>query len=174
MPTYDASTAECLIYSFKEGLLSRLAHDLKLRVQSLQVTVDPATPAVRAVMDTRSIKVVCFRHDGQDDPRPISAADRSQIEKNLHEDVLASDRFPEAVFVSTAVTANGDGFTVRGALTLHGCTAELTAPVRRIGDRYLATVTLRQREFAIKPYTAALGALKVRDEVTITLEVPVP
>jgi hypothetical protein len=44
--------------------------------------------------------------------------------------------------------------------------------VRRSGDRLLATVPLRQTAFGIKPYSAALGALKVRDEVTVTLSVP--
>lgn len=174
MPTYDQGTAECLIYSFKEGLLARLAHDLKLRVQRLQVRLEPETPAVEAVLDTRSVEVLCFRRDGQDDPKPIGAGDRSQIEKNVHQDVLASARFPEARFVSTTVTATADGFTVRGTLTLHGRSAELTAPVRRDGRRYLATVTLRPSQFGIKPYTAALGALKVRDEVTVTLSVPIP
>lgn len=177
MPTYDSSAAECLLYSFKEGLLARLAHDLKLRVTDLQVTIETngsGTPTVQAAFDARSVTVLCFRRDGQDDPRSIGASDRSQIEKNLHEDVLDSARFPQARFASTAVTQSADGFIVRGTLTLHGRTAELTAPVRRIGDRYLATVTLRPSQFGIKPYSAALGALRVRDEVLVTLSVPLP
>ena len=174
MPTYDQGAAECLIYSYKEGLLARLAHDLKLRVQRLQVSLDPSAPSVEAVLDTRSVEVLGFRRDGQDDPRPIGAFDRSQIEKNVHQDVLDSARFPEARFVSTAVAASAEGFTVRGTLTLHGRSGEISAPVRRAGNRYLATVTLRPSQFGIKPYSAALGALKVRDEVTVTLSVPIP
>lgn len=174
MLTYDQSAAECLIYSYKEGLLARLAHDLKLRVQRLEVRIDPSAPAVEAELDTRSVEVQGFRRDGVDDPRPIGAADRSQIEKNLHLDVLASAHFPQARFVSTSIAASADGFTVRGTLTLHGRSGEISAPVRRAGNRYLATVTLRPSQFGIKPYSAALGALKVRDEVTVTLSVPIP
>lgn len=172
MPTYDASTAECLIYTFKEGLLSRLAHDLKLGVTSLSVTVDTQPLAVRASFDTRSVQVLGFRRDGRDDPSPLGALERSQIESNLHTDVLGSARFPTAQFVSTSITPSGDGFVVRGVLTLHGRTAELAAPVRRVDDRYVATVALRQTAFGIKPYSAALGSLKVRDELTVTLAVP--
>ena len=172
MPTYDASAAECLIFTFKDGLLARLAHDLKLSAQSLSVTVDLVASSVSATIDTRSVHVLGFRKDGLDDPGGLGPFERGQIEGNLHQDVLASERYPEARFVSTAVTPSGDGFTVRGALTLHGHTIELTAPVRRVGDRYQATVTLRQTAFGIKPYSAALGALKVRDEVTVTLSVP--
>ena len=172
MPTYDATAAECLIYTFKEGFLSRLAHDLKLGVTSLSVTVDTEPLAVRASFETRSVQVLCFRRDGRDDPTPLGALERSQIESNLHTDVLGSARFPTAQFVSTSITPSSDGFVVRGALTLHGRTAEITAPVRRVADRYVASVTLRQTAFGIKPYSAALGSLKVRDELTVTLSVP--
>lgn len=172
MPTYDASAAECLIYTFKEGFLSRLAHDLKLSVASLSVTVETEPPSVRATFDTRSVQALCFRKEGADDAHPLGALERSQIESNLHTDVLASARYPSAQFVSTAVTPSADGFTVRGELTLHGRTAELTVPVQRVGDRLVASVNLRQTAFGIKPYSAALGSLKVRDEVMVTLSVP--
>ncbi len=172
MPTYDARTAECLIYTFKDGLLARLAHDLKLRVDGLSITIDAAAPSVSATIDTRSVHVVGFRKDHRDDPRPLGSFERSQIESNLHHDVLDSPRFPEARFVSTAVSGSGETFTVRGLLTLHGRSSEITVPVRRVDDRYVATVTLVQSRFGIKPYSAALGALKVGDEVTVTLLVP--
>ena len=32
MPHYDATTAECLVLTYKEGLLSAVAHDLEIRV----------------------------------------------------------------------------------------------------------------------------------------------
>ena len=32
MPKYDENQAECLIYTFKDGLLSKVAHDLKIKV----------------------------------------------------------------------------------------------------------------------------------------------
>jgi hypothetical protein len=172
MPTYDARTAECLIYTFKDGLFAKLAHDLKLRVELLNITRDETGTAVSATVDTRSVHVVGFRKDDQDDPRPLGAFERSQIEGNLHRDVLDSARFPEARFVSTAVTGSGATFTVRGLLTLHGRSIELTIPVRRVEDGYRAMFTLEQSRFGIKPYSAALGALKVRNEVTVIVTVP--
>jgi len=35
-------------------------------------------------------------------------------------------------------------------------------------------VTVVQREFGIKPYSALLGALKVRDELEIVVDAPLP
>jgi len=36
----DASTAECLVFTEKEGLLSGVAHDLKLRVERFRLRID--------------------------------------------------------------------------------------------------------------------------------------
>jgi polyisoprenoid-binding protein YceI len=172
MPTYDSSTADCALYTFKDGLLARLAHDLRLRVDDLRVTVDPAARTVQATVATASVHVVCFRRDGRDVAAPIGAFERRQIEGHLHDDVLASARYPEARFVSTETGPGADSFTVRGTLTLHGQSRPIVAAVQRQGDRYVATVDLRPSEFGIKPYSAALGALKVKDEVKVVVTVP--
>ena len=64
MIEYDASSAQCLVYSFKEGLLSKLAHDLKHRVTRFSVRVDEQTRAVEAEIDARSLRVECVMNDG--------------------------------------------------------------------------------------------------------------
>ena len=48
---FDATSAECLVFTYKEGLLSALAHDLEIRVPGFEVDVDDATLAVRARAD---------------------------------------------------------------------------------------------------------------------------
>src|SRR4051812_4209200 len=37
----DPASAECLVYTFKEGLLSAVAHDLKIRVERFEIEVTP-------------------------------------------------------------------------------------------------------------------------------------
>lgn len=46
MPRLDASSADCFVFTYKEGLLSAVAHDLKLRVT--RFTIDTEGDAVRA------------------------------------------------------------------------------------------------------------------------------
>lgn len=172
MPTYDSTTADCALYTFKDGLLARLAHDLRLRVDELRITVDPVARTVQATVATGSVHVVCFRRHGRDVPDAIGAFERRQIEGNVQKDVLDSARYPEARFVSTETSPGADSFSVRGTLSLHGHSRPILAAVQRQGDRYVATVELRPSEFGIKPYSAALGALKVKDLVQVVVTVP--
>jgi hypothetical protein len=44
--------------------------------------------------------------------------------------------------------------------------------VRAEGDRWVAEMNIHQPDFGIKPYTAALGALKVKPEVMVRISVP--
>ena len=55
MPRYDASSAKVLVFTFKEGLLSAAAHDLKLEVTKF--TVDVEGTSVRAEFDATSLRV---------------------------------------------------------------------------------------------------------------------
>ena len=104
--------------------------------------------------------------------RGFTAADRRTIEENVRKDVLEAARHPEIAFRSTRVAAVADGFDVTGRLALHGREREITIPLRRAGDRYTAAVRLHQPDFGIRPYSALLGALKVRPEVIVRLSLP--
>jgi hypothetical protein len=63
MPKFNESQAECLVFTFKDGLLSKIAHDLKVQVTRLVVDVTPV--AVRAEFDLQSLRVVVAMKDGQ-------------------------------------------------------------------------------------------------------------
>ena len=58
MARHDASTAEVLVFTFKEGLLSPLAHDLKLRVTRFSLEVAETSDSVAAEFDPRSLVVL--------------------------------------------------------------------------------------------------------------------
>jgi hypothetical protein len=70
------------------------------------------------------------------------------------------------------VLPEGDGFRISGELTLHGNTRPITFVARREGTRMMAEVRLHQPEFGVKPYTALLGALKVKPDVIVRCSVP--
>jgi polyisoprenoid-binding protein YceI len=150
--------AEALVFTFKEGLLSPLAHDLKLRVQRLEVDVD-GERAVKATFDAASLKVLATRKDGADHPGLLPEFAFSEIEQNIRNEVLKAAQHPQVRFVSTQVTPR----EVLGDLTLCGVTKEIRCA--RDGDR--VEVRLDQRDFGIKPYTAMLGTLKVKPEVVV-------
>jgi polyisoprenoid-binding protein YceI len=149
--------AEVLVYSFKDGLLSAVAHDLKIRVERHELDVEET--AVKASFDASSLRVVTPRRDGVDNPGLLPAMMYGEIEKNIRHDVLRSDKFPRITFESSEVSAG----EVKGRLTLCGVTREIRCA--RQGER--VEVRLDQRDFGIKPYAAMLGTLKVKPEVVV-------
>ena len=95
-----------------------------------------------------------------------------QVADNIASDVLEPRRHPEVRFESSRVVEEGAGFRVTGTLFQHGRRKELTVPVRREGALWVAEVALHQPDFGIKPFSAMLGALKVKPGVTVRLSVP--
>lgn len=172
MPSYDATNAECSVLTFKEGLLSPVAHDLRLRVTRFSLEVDAAASAIVARFDTSSLLVDCPMKDGAENPSALSASDKQKIATQIREDVLHFSRYPEAVFRSSAVTARADGgYDVEGELTLHGVTKRLAARTRLVAGRQQLELRLHQPDFGITPYRAMLGTLKIQADVVVSVTV---
>jgi hypothetical protein len=172
----------CHIFTYKEGLLSSVAHDLKLVVERCSIhpaSVPSSEPsehaiaAITATFDARSIRVVCAQRDGQDQPSALSADNRADIERHIQNDVLHTDRFPEVRFVTTKVTEHTDSYDIVGELTLHGQRRTIVTHVRKQVDRWVCEVRLNQPDFGIKPFSAAFGTLRVKPELLVQLSLPV-
>ena len=172
MARYDAYNSECLLFSFKDGLLARLAHDLKLQVERFSIEVDDATQQIKATFDPSSIQVVCAQIDGRDDPSTLSKGDKKKIYDNVTKDVLRTRKHPEIRFDSTKVVERGEGFAVEGTLQIYGKSRNIQTSVRADGDRWVTELKLHQPDFGIKPFSAALGALKVKPDVMVRVSVP--
>jgi len=157
MARYDSSSAEILVFTFKEGLLSAVAHDLKLK--ATKFTLEVEGDSAKLELEAGSLRVVSAMKDGAESPSAIPPSKFAEIEKNAFNDVLETKRHPTISFTTTSVTDTA----VVGRLTLHGQTHELRG--RRSGNS--AEFQLDQRTFGIKPYSAMLGALKVKPEVTV-------
>ncbi|HJK91224.1 MAG TPA: YceI family protein [Polyangiaceae bacterium LLY-WYZ-15_(1-7)] len=170
MPVHDASQAECLVFTYKEGLLSKIAHDLKIRVERFEVTVEDER--LEASFEPTSLKVVCARKDGRDAPGTLSAGDKKKIEGNIQKDVLETKRHGTIRFVAKDVQRGDDTARVTGELTLHGTTREIATTAKKEGSRWVAEVTLHQPDFGIKPYSAMLGTLKIQPDITVRLSLP--
>jgi polyisoprenoid-binding protein YceI len=166
--------ADCRVFTYREGLLSSFGHDLEIVVARFDVQVDEKLRRVDASFDAASLRVVRALRDGVEVPHAPSADERRQIEDNVRRDVLDANRYPEIRFRSTRVVEVEGGYDVAGKLQLHGKEREITVSLRRDGDRYVADVALEQPDFGITPYSAFLGALKVKPRVLVRLSFPVP
>ncbi|MBT3217939.1 MAG: YceI family protein [Proteobacteria bacterium] len=172
MPTFDASAAECHVFTFKEGLLSKVAHDLKLEVKEFEVQFDEASISAR--FDAASFGVVCVMKRGQPKPGTLKDKDKSDILQYLAQDVLQVHRYPEITFQSTEVTRIGSSVRVAGMLDLHGQKRRLSVLASSEGGRLVARVKVHQPDFGIKPFKALLGAIKVKPDVEVVLSIPAP
>jgi YceI-like domain len=170
----DAAAAECLVFTFKEGLLSAVAHDLKIRVTKFAIEGDEQTRTFDARFDARSLRVVCAMNDGVESRGTLSTANKREIEGNIVRDVLEAEQYPEIHFVAASIDEKGDGYVVKGALTLHGKRRQITVRVQRDGDRYVAEARIHQPDFGIRPYSAMFGTLRVQADLTVRVSVPIP
>jgi polyisoprenoid-binding protein YceI len=172
---FDAATAECLVFTYAEGMLSTLAHDLEIRVERFTIDVDDATAAVAAAFDPASLRVAGAMRDGIEAPGIIGARDRRSIESTIARDVLETARFPEIRFRSTrppAAAAGEAALRIAGTLVLHGREREVTVRAERQGARYVAEARLHQPDFGIRPYSAMLGTLRVAADVLARVDIP--
>lgn len=172
MPRVTENDADSRVYTFKEGLLSLVAHDLELRVERFWLEWDEARTRVEGSWEGASLRVLHAMKEGTPNPSALSSRDKAKIESNIQDDVLEVKRFSAIRFVSSMVAPDGEGFVVRGTLELHGKKREVEARVVREGERYVSEVVLDQEEFGITPYRAMMGTLRIKSEVRVRISVP--
>ncbi len=166
MSRYDERTAEVFVYTFKEGMLSALAHDLKLKVGHFEI--ETTDGVVTATFDAGSLAVASPRKDGKDNPGALPQLAYGEIEKNVRNDVLEVRRHPSIRFRSTAVSDTA----VEGELSLHGTLRTVRGVRKDDATRRIAELRLDQRDFGIKPFSAMLGTLKIKPEVVVEVRLP--
>ena len=93
------------------------------------------------------------------------------IEQTIDEDVL---KRTAVTFRSTQVEQTDGGLRVHGDLTMLGATHPIAFDVVAADGSLSATAVVKQTDFGMKPYSALFGALKVADEVEVTLAANLP
>jgi hypothetical protein len=164
----DASTpgAECLVFTSRSGLLSPLGHDLELRVEAFTVEFELAAGRLAARFDARSLRVVRALREGRESA--LSAAERREIERHIVDEVLEPAKLGDIEFHATEIGES----SIAGILRLHGRERPLSFPLRVDGGRAVAEVKLHQPDFAIRPYSALLGSLRVHPDVRVRITLP--
>jgi hypothetical protein len=159
------------VFTYKEGLLSPLAHDLRLTLA--RFTVDVQQTDVDARFEPQSLRVDGVMHGDTLDPGGVSDSQKREILGNVHDKILDVRRFPEIRFRGKG-EATGDGWRVAGELTLVGRTQPLTVAVQRRDGRLAGRVELVPSRWGIQPFKAMLGTIRLQDRVTIAFDVPEP
>ncbi|MCI0525414.1 MAG: YceI family protein [Acidobacteria bacterium] len=177
--TYTIVPSESSFWVFvgKAGLFSALGHDHEIGVKSFsgQVTVPEAGASggsLELEIDAKSLAVL---------DKKVSEADRKKIFDAMHNDVLESAKHQKITFKSVSVgdvkqTGNDAySFTLNGDLTLRGVTKRIAVPVAlTITPQQLRATgkyALKQTDYGIKPYSAAGGTIKVKNEAIVNFSI---
>jgi polyisoprenoid-binding protein YceI len=161
--------------AFATGLLSALGHSPTIAIPDFEGTILLNPDAVeqssfRMVLHSASFAVT-------DD---ISNADREEVDRRMHIEVLESESFPEIVYECSRLSASkiGEGqywVALNGDLTLHGVTRgqPVSARVWLNGDTLRATgdFSVRQSDYQIRPVSAVGGTVRLKDEVKLSFDI---
>jgi hypothetical protein len=166
-----------LLRTGRVGLAARAGHDLGIEVTrwSAEITVPAGSDGgaalgdatVTAELDLGSLAV----REGSGGAKPLSDKDRRDIEAAARK-MLGGGTDTSARFVSSKVVPSGDGGVIEGTLTLRGQSRPARLEVTRAAPgQFRATATVRQTDFGIRPYSGFFGALKLRDEIGVEVDV---
>ncbi len=173
MQRLDQSSAVCDVLTYKEGLLSSFAHDLRIKVTSFNIDLGGTDNFIRAEFDVRSLRVECAVVDGKDRPDLLSDRDRDEINKIIVSEVLDTEKHPAIYLVSSSVGKDDSQYLVRGHLTVNGEKREISFTVRKEdGAHYVTDVSLHLPDFGIKPFSTLFGAVRLKPDILIHISIP--
>ena len=161
---FGPSNATLSVQTRRGGAAAKAGHDLLLHVTAWEGTLtigeDGAPAAAELVADATSLRV----QEGTGGMKALDDEDKANIHQTIDDEVL---KRRDIAFRSTAI----DGGWADGELTLGDRTRPLSLALAVADDGTVsATVTVRQSDWGMKPYSALFGTLKVLDEVEISLE----
>jgi len=173
----DASASQVVVLVDKAGPLAAFGHRHAIAAGGLRgfaLLRGDGSGRANLLFPVKALEVdppALRRSLGGDYAEPLDKEAREGTRKHmLGQSVLDATRYPWiALAVSAASGDNPRSVEVR--VTLHGETRALSTPARlaRQGANLAVagSFTVRQTEFGIKPYSAALGGLRVKDALEI-------
>ncbi|HTW58758.1 MAG TPA: YceI family protein [Terriglobales bacterium] len=165
----DPKASQFTVQAFASGLVSAVAHSPKIAIRDWTGTVTFVPESLhdarmKVIIRTASLEVLDELREG----------DRRELHRAMYNDVLETNRFPEAVYESTVIHAERlkDSLyrvNVEGRLSLHGVSNGQTflSQVAFGVDTFRAhgEFSLLQTDYGIKIASIAGGTLKLQDEL---------
>jgi hypothetical protein len=162
------------VHTQRSGAAAMAGHNLVIDVTSWRALLTagetPAEVRVELDVDGGSLRV----REGTGGMQTLEQQHKQEIEQTIDDEVLRRDAIS---FRSTraAPSADGDAISLDGELTLHGTSRPITFDVSAEDDGTIsASTVVKQTDYGIKPYSTLFGALKVVDEVEVSIAVRLP
>jgi polyisoprenoid-binding protein YceI len=175
----DPQASVLHIHVFRGGTFARLGHNhvvtsksvtgqVWMRQQLSQSGFELSFPVADLIVDDAEAR----RAAGSDFPPEIPAADKEGTRKNmLRKDVLDAENYPKVTVQSATLTGSLQAAKITARITIKDATREVIVPTSIVmnGARLTASgeFEIRQTDFGMKPFSVALGALEVQDQLRI-------
>jgi polyisoprenoid-binding protein YceI len=166
------------------GPAARMGHRLTIAMESWRLRVewaDDQPVSADLVIDVDSLRVL----SGEGGVTSLSGPEKQIVRGNALK-TLDAKHFPTIEYHATNFAANGSTYRVSGDLTLHGTTGPVEVDVEVVTDVvtdasdgaaevHLATQTeVSHKAFGLRPFSMAMGAMKVADIVTVQFSAKAP
>ena len=129
------------VYTYKEGLLSKLAHDLRFTLTRFSISARGSEVSGR--FEIGSLRVDGVMRSGKLERAELSQSDRDKIHETL-KDVLGAREYGEARLSARLITQQPP-FVLEGQLTLRGDTRPITLQLEREEARLFGELDPRSR-----------------------------
>jgi hypothetical protein len=177
------SESEVRVLVYRGGSLAKLGHNHVIASHDLGGTVvvpeDRTQTEFEIVMPTAPLAVDepdKRAEEGVDFSTQVNDSAREGTHRNMmRPEVLDGDHYPVVTVRSRSITRAGDDYDVGFEVELRGLRHELHAPVHVVFDDRQLTATgelsFKQSDLGITPFSAALGALAIKDEVRLKFDI---
>ena len=159
--TIGPSNGSLKVKTGKEGAAAKMGHDLVLVVNSWEATVEGGdSPSIKLTADPGSVEVESGA--GRRQAARRQGQGRHQEEHRRQGPRLVADHVH---------LQRGDRQQRQGRpLDRRHAARRSSIPISVSGDKISGSHTLSQKDFGIKQFSAMMGALKVKDQVTVEFE----
>lgn len=162
----DPSRSLVKVFTFKKGLLSAMGHDLEMHTRELsgELELDGEEGEVSCRIQLWNLSIL---------PSVLDGFQKREAESTMRKKVLKKEARAVAEYTAE-VSADG---TLEGTLSLlggRGVSTTVNAKIAAIEDdgfRATASHTFKQTAYGIKPYKGMMGALQLKDEMRVEVEV---
>ncbi|HEX3540688.1 MAG TPA: YceI family protein [Acidimicrobiales bacterium] len=161
-----------LVNVYKDGVAAKMGHDLTLGASSWSGKADinpddPSACSVQITIPIDSLEVL----EGKGGAKALSQSDRADIKKNISKTLGRGD----IAFESTGVSGSAPNISLQGNLSVGGKSGPVTMNLT-VNDNgsVTGTTSFNQSHLGIKPFSAMLGALKVKDGVDVSVDLQLP
>jgi polyisoprenoid-binding protein YceI len=153
----------------RTGAAAKAGHDLLIHVTAWEATLEVGDDAADTSIELNADGASLHVREGTGGMQSLGDDDKANIRQTIDDDVLKGQAIS---FRSTAVTDADGRLAVQGELTLAGTARPLTFALAVTDDgRLSAVAVVKQTDWGMKPYSGLFGALKVVDEVEVSIAV---